>query len=125
MYKILIVDDDIDLMELLKTSLSKNGNQIRATITCKEGLELFYEFLPDLVILDINVGNEDGMEMCRQIKSQAEFQHIPVIMISADDARLSFYNDYGANDILKKPFTVKELQNLINKLFSTKSTKTK
>ena len=124
MYKILIVDDDIDLMELLKSSLSQKGNEIRATITCKEGLEIFYDFLPDLVILDINVGNEDGMEMCRQIKTQADFQHVPVIMISADDARLQFYNDYGANDILKKPFTAKDLQNLIIKLFSDKPAQT-
>jgi len=120
MDKILIVDDDKDLITLLKSGLSRNGYQVRATISCKEGLEIFYQFLPDVVILDINVGNEDGREMCRQIKASAEFQLIPVIMISANDIRLELYKDYGANDILKKPFLLAQIQKLISKYLPIK-----
>jgi len=120
MDKILIVEDDKDLITLLKSGLSKNGYQVRATISCKEGLEIFYQFLPDLVILDINVGNEDGREMCRQIKASAEFQLIPVIMISANDISLELYKDYGANDILKKPFLLAQIQKLISKYLPIK-----
>ena len=120
MDKILIVDDDKDLITLLKSGLSRNGYQVRATISCKEGLEIFYQFLPDLVILDINVGNEDGREMCRQIKASAEFQLIPVIMISANDISLELYKDYGANDILKKPFLLAQIQKLISKYLPIK-----
>jgi len=118
MDKILIVEDDKDLITLLKSGLSKNGYQVRATISCKEGLEIFYQFLPDVVILDINVGNEDGREMCRQIKASAEF--IPVIMISANDISLELYKDYGANDILKKPFLLAQIQKLISKYLPIK-----
>ena len=120
MDKILIVEDDEDLITLLKSGLSKNGYQVRATISCKEGLEIFYQFLPDLVILDINVGNEDGREMCRQVKASAEFQLIPVIMISANDISLELYKDYGANDILKKPFLLAQIQKLISKYLPIK-----
>ena len=120
MDKILIVEDDKDLITLLKSGLSRKGYQVRATISCKEGLEIFYQFLPDLVILDINVGNEDGREMCRQIKASAEFQLIPVIMISANDISLELYNDYGANDILKKPFLLTQIQELIGKYLPVK-----
>jgi len=120
MDKILIVEDDKDLITLLKSGLSKNGYQVRATISCKEGLEIFYQFLPDLVILDINVGNEDGREMCRQVKASAEFQLIPVIMISANDISLELYKDYGANDILKKPFLLAQIQKLISKYLPIK-----
>jgi len=120
MDKILIVEDDEDLITLLKSGLSRNGYQVRATISCKEGLEIFYQFLPDLVILDINVGNEDGREMCRQIKASAEFQLIPVIMISANDISLELYKDYGANDILKKPFLLAQIQKLISKYLPIK-----
>lgn len=120
MDKILIVEDDKDLITLLKSGLSKNGYQVRATISCKEGLEIFYQFLPDLVILDINVGNEDGREMCRQVKASAEFQLIPVIMISANDISLELYKDYGANDILKKPFLLAQIQELISKYLPIK-----
>ena len=120
MDKILIVEDDKDLITLLKSGLTKNGYQVRATISCKEGLEIFYQFLPDLVILDINVGNEDGREMCRQIKASAEFQLIPVIMISANDISLELYKDYGANDILKKPFLLAQIQKLISKYLPIK-----
>jgi len=120
MDKILIVEDDEDLITLLKSGLSRNGYQVRATISCKEGLEIFYQFLPDLVILDINVGNEDGREMCRQVKASAEFQLIPVIMISANDISLELYKDYGANDILKKPFLLAQIQKLISKYLPIK-----
>ena len=120
MDKILIVEDDEDLITLLKSGLSRNGYQVTATISCKEGLEIFYQFLPDLVILDINVGNEDGREMCRQVKASAEFQLIPVIMISANDISLELYKDYGANDILKKPFLLAQIQKLISKYLPIK-----
>ena len=120
MDKILIVDDDKDLITLLKSGLSRNGYQVRATISCKEGLEIFYQFLPDVVILDINVGNEDGREMCRQIKASAEFQLIPVIMISANDISLELYKNYGANDVLKKPFLLAQIQKLISKYLPIK-----
>ena len=108
-YNILIVEDATDLMDLLKSKLSKNGYQVKATISCEEGLEIFYEFLADVIILDVNVDGEDGRDVCKQIRTHADFQHIPVIMISANDSALLSYQEYGASDILKKPFRFAQL----------------
>jgi DNA-binding response OmpR family regulator len=108
--KILIVEDDTDILQLLKALLTSAGYQVKGTLTCSEGLELFYSFQPDLVLLDINVGNEDGRQVCIEIRSQANYQHIPVVMISANEHDLQNYREYGANDFLKKPFTLSTLK---------------
>lgn len=83
------------------------------TKSCNQGLDIFYSFQPDVVLLDINVGDQDGREVCRKIKSQAEYNHIPVILISANHEALKFYVDYGANGILEKPFELIHLLRLI------------
>ena len=113
MKKILVVDDDTDLLVMMKSFLKKKGYDVVATISCSQGLDIFYSFGPDLVLLDINVGNEDGREMCKKIKTQAAYQHIPVLLISANHEALAFFDDYGANGGVKKPFELNELQQLM------------
>ena len=113
MKKVLVVDDDTDLLVMMKTFLKRNGYEVAVTISCEEGLEIFYSFNPDLVMLDINVGSEDGREMCKKIKSQAEYQHIPVLLISANHEALQLYSDYGANAAVKKPFELTSLLDLL------------
>ena len=113
MKKVLVVDDDTDLLVMMKTLLKRNGYDVRVTISCDEGLEIFYSFKPNLVMLDINVGNDDGREMCKKIKSQAEYQHIPVLLISANHEALQLYSDYGANAAVLKPFELNSLLDLL------------
>ena len=114
MKKILVVDDDEDVLLMLKTFLHLKGYEPRASRSCEEGLAIFYAFRPDVVILDVNVGTEDGRDMCRKIKEQADYRHIPVIMISANSNGLKAYSDYGANAALEKPFNFSKLQQLID-----------
>jgi DNA-binding response OmpR family regulator len=106
MKRILIVDDDTDLLRVLKASLGKNGYEVVVTTSCGEGLRIFYEHLPDLVFLDININDQDGRDMCRKIKAHAEYQHIPVILMSANYEALRLYKTYGAIGMIKKPFNV-------------------
>lgn len=106
MKRILIVDDDVDLLEVLKKSLSKSGYEVVVTTSCDDGLKIFYEHLPDLVFLDINVNHEDGREMCQKIKAHAEYQHIPVVLMSANHEALRPYKTYGAVDKIEKPFGI-------------------
>ena len=113
MKKILIVDDDEDLLVNLKSFFKRNGYFVAVTKSCDEGLEIFYSFQPDLVLLDINVGDQDGREMCKKIKTHAGYQHIPVILISANHDDLKFYTDYGANATIEKPFESLRLLHLI------------
>ncbi len=113
MKKVLVVDDDTDLLVMMKAFLKKNGYEVAVTMSCEEGLAIFYSFKPHVVVLDINVGNEDGREMCRRIKTQAEYRHIPVLLISANHEALQFYNDYGANGAVRKPFELPSLLQLL------------
>ena len=85
-----------------KPLFTRNGYHVAGTKSCDEGLEIFYSFQPELVLLDINVGDQDGREMCKKIKSHAEYQHIPVILISANHDHLKSYSDYAANNIIEK-----------------------
>src|SRR5436190_19624266 len=114
MKKILVVDDDEDILLILQTFLRLKGYEPRTSHSCKEGLNIFYDFHPDVVLLDVNVGSEDGRDMCRKIKEQADYRHIPVIMISANSNGLKAYSDYGANAALEKPFNFSKLQQLID-----------
>lgn len=113
MKRILFVDDDVDLLAAMKIFLRQEGYEVAVTTSCKEGLEILRTFQPDLIILDINVGNEDGRIMCRQIKQQAEYEHIPVILISANDEALATYREYRADNAVSKPF---DLSGLVNTL---------
>ena len=113
MKKILIVDDDEDLLTNMKSFFKRNGYHVVVTKSCDEGLDIFYSFQPDLVLLDINVSDQDGREMCKKIKSHAKFQHIPVILISANHDALKFHAECGANDVAEKPFEAWHLLHLI------------
>ena len=106
MKKILIVDDEEDILILLKNYLSIKGYEVATTLTCYHGLETFYSYKPDFVLLDVNVGTSDGRTMCKTIKAHAGYQHIPVTLMSANRDNLLKYADYGAASILEKPFNL-------------------
>lgn len=109
MKRILFVDDDEDLLVAIKIFLGQQGYKTAVTTSCREGLEILRTFQPDLILMDINVGSDDGRLICRQIKEQADFEHIPVILISANDAALRTYRDYRADNFILKPFELSEL----------------
>ena len=104
MKKILFVDDDVDLLAAIKIRLRQKGFEVAVTTSCNEGLEILRTFNPDLILLDVNVGDEDGRLMCRQIKEQAEYEHIPVILVSANVEAQKTYRDYRADNFISKPF---------------------
>jgi CheY-like chemotaxis protein len=109
MKKIMVVDDETDLLAGIKGFLERAGYNVAVTTTCKEGVDILASFNPDIIFLDINVGNEDGREMCRHIKSLADYKNIPIVLISANDDDLKTYQEYDANSFLKKPFRPSQL----------------
>jgi DNA-binding response OmpR family regulator len=113
MKKILVVDDDKDLLTALKSYFTNKGYDIAVSITCEEGYLLINSFKPDIIFLDINVGSQDGRVMCQRIKSQAQYKHIPVVFISANQEAVKLYRNYGANASLGKPFELSELETII------------
>jgi len=112
MKKIMVVDDEKDLLAVVKGFLKKAGYDVAITTSRDEGLKILQSFKPDIIYMDINVGTADGRDMCKQIKSLAEHKHIPIILISANDDALKTYKEYQADAILKKPFQPSQMLDL-------------
>lgn len=109
--KILIVEDDPPLAELLHWHISQAGFDVLATADGEEALLLIEEERPDLVILDWMIESLSGIEVCRRIRRMGEMASLPVIMLtarSAEDDRLRGL-ETGADDYVTKPFSPAEL----------------
>ncbi|KQL41503.1 MULTISPECIES: response regulator YycF [Bacillaceae] len=106
--KILIVDDEKPIADILKFNLEKEGFEIVCAYDGEEALQKVDEFLPDLVLLDIMLPIRDGLEVCREIRKNHE---MPIIMITAKDSELDkvLGLEMGADDYVTKPFSTREL----------------
>ena len=106
--KILVVDDDVNICELLTVYLEREGFEVKSAGNGEDALMLFTIFEPDLVLLDIMLPKKDGWQICREIK---EMRSTPIIMITAKgsvvDKVLGF--ELGADDFLVKPFSMQEI----------------
>lgn len=106
--KILIIDDDKDLLKLLKFNLANRGYKVHTAHEGQEGVRQFEEWQPDLVILDIMMPKMDGWEVCRLIRRQS---NVPIIMLTAKDKdeEVIYGLDKGADEYITKPFNVEVL----------------
>jgi len=116
--KILVVDDEIYIVHILDFSLGMEGYEVITALDGEQALEKVKTEKPDLIVLDIMMPKLDGYEVCKNIKSSADTQHIPVILLSAKgrnvDQKLGF--DVGADDYITKPFSPRKLVERINQL---------
>ena len=113
MAKILVVDDDTDILSVMEMLLTMKGFQVEVVSKGDTILTKVYSFKPDLILLDVLLSGHDGRTICRDLKSTKETQHIPVIMFSAHPGAAASIAEYGANDFISKPFDV---NNLIQKI---------
>ena len=106
--KILVVDDDANICELLRLYLTKEGYQVTTANDGEEGLEKFNQLKPDMVLLDVMMPRMDGLEVCRRIR---KLGNTPVMMLTAKgetfDKVLGL--ELGADDYMVKPFDTKEV----------------
>ena len=106
--KILVVDDDANICELLRLYLTKEGYQVTTAGDGEEGLEKFNQIKPDMVLLDVMMPRMDGLEVCRRIRKAG---NTPVMMLTAKgetfDKVLGL--ELGADDYVVKPFETKEV----------------
>ena len=111
MAKIVAVDDDAAIVELIKINLELQGHQVLTAPDGIEGFALVQQEVPDLTILDLMMPNVDGYTVCQRIRKTDSIKHIPVLMLTAlgqlDDKVKGF--DAGADDYLTKPFEIPEL----------------
>ncbi|MDW7668405.1 MAG: response regulator transcription factor [Bacillota bacterium] len=112
-YKILLVEDEKDIREVVKKYLEKEGYLVYAGENGVEGLEMFNNFNPDLAVLDIMMPGIDGIQVMKEIR---KVSNIPVLFLTAkhkEEDRLKGF-DLGADDYVVKPFSPKELVRRIN-----------
>jgi DNA-binding response OmpR family regulator len=114
MGRILAVDDDTDILEVLQFILEDSGYEVDTLSDGNYLLDTIRKKAPDLILLDIMLGTMDGRELCKEVKKQAATHDIPVILISASHNISNSMNQEGApNDFIAKPF---DINNLLNKI---------
>ena len=108
MAKLLLIDDDISLTELLRDYLQNSGNTVHVAHDGQEGLRRFFAIQPDLVILDVTMSGRDGWDVLERIR---ELSTTPVIMLTARDEEMHILRGFslGADDYVTKPFSFAQL----------------
>ena len=108
MKKILVVDDEKPISDIITFNLQNEGYQIEKAYDGVQALEVFEAVQPDLVILDLMLPKMDGLEVCREIRKQSA---VPVIMLTAKDSEIDkvLGLELGADDYVTKPFSNREL----------------
>ncbi|WP_189000281.1 response regulator YycF [Paenibacillus nasutitermitis] len=106
--KILVVDDEQPIADILKFNLEKEGYQVICAFDGGEAVRLAFEEQPDLILLDLMLPVKDGMDVCREVRSRLQ---TPIIMLTAKDTELDkvLGLELGADDYVTKPFSTREL----------------
>jgi two-component system response regulator VicR len=106
--KILVVDDEKPIADILEFNLKKEGYEVHCVYDGNEAIEIVEEFQPDLILLDIMLPGKDGMEVCREIRKKYD---MPIIMLTAKDSEIDkvLGLELGADDYVTKPFSTREL----------------
>ncbi len=109
--RILVVEDEEDILELIRYNLSREGYRVTAAASGEEALRAVIRDRPDLVVLDLMLPGIDGIEVCRRLKAEAATRYIPVVMVTAkgEEADVVTGLELGADDYLTKPFSPKVL----------------
>lgn len=109
--KILVVDDEEDILELVRYNLEKDGYRVTCVASGEEALETVGMEFPDVVLLDLMLPGQDGLDVCRKLKSAPDTIDIPIVMLTAkgEDADIVTGLELGADDYVTKPFSPRVL----------------
>ncbi len=114
MNRVLIVDDNYDILWVVEVILKRYGFDVMTTLKGEEVLSKTKKFLPQLILLDVFLSGVDGIDVCNTLKSTPETKDIPVIMISAHTNFKEVKKFCKADDFIAKPFDANELVRKIN-----------
>ena len=122
-FKILAIDDEKDILLLLKYNLESEGYIVKTASSGKEGLDIASEFNPDLILIDIMMPEIDGIETCRKLREIEKFQSTFILFLTA---RVEEYSevaafDAGGDDYITKPIKPRALLSRINSFYKRKS----
>ncbi|WP_438348129.1 diguanylate cyclase [Paenibacillus sp. FA6] len=120
--RILIIDDDVELAAYLKGILEARSYPVNIALTAERGLKLFYDWKPDMILLDILLPDTNGLEVLNQIVEKSQQEHSPIIVISSEDTKENRIHSYrsGAMDFFAKPIDEQILIALIDNRFQMK-----
>ncbi|MCO4096159.1 response regulator YycF [Macrococcoides canis] len=106
--KIVVVDDEKPIADILEFNLKKEGYDVHVAYDGDDAVELIYDIQPDIVLLDIMLPGRDGMEVCREVRKKYD---MPIIMLTAKDSEIDkvLGLELGADDYVTKPFSTREL----------------
>lgn len=109
--KILVVDDEEHIAELISYNLTSNGYKVIVANNGNDAVKLAVEEKPNLILLDLMIPGKDGYDVCKDVRSNSEIRNIPIIMLTAKSEELDkiLGLELGADDYITKPFSVREL----------------
>lgn len=109
MKKILIVEDELSILKLLTYNLEQEGYEVESAMEGDKGLEMALSNSYDMILLDLMLPNNDGMEICRELRQ--EKSEVPIIMLTAKDSEIDkiLGLEIGADDYITKPFSPREV----------------
>ncbi|MEJ2724296.1 MAG: response regulator [Deltaproteobacteria bacterium] len=109
--KVLVVDDEEDLLELLRFNLSKEGYEVSCAASGGDALKSVRSHIPDLILLDLMLPDMDGLEVARRLRNDSDTRNIPIVMLTAkgEEADIVTGLELGADDYITKPFSRKVL----------------
>lgn len=116
--KILLVDDEVDILDLIKYNLEKEGFEVRAANNGKVGIEIAKSFIPDLILLDVMMPEMDGVETCIELRKNNNLKNVIIAFLTArgeDYSQIAGF-DAGADDYITKPIKPRVLTSKIKAL---------
>ena len=122
-YKVLVIDDDKDILDLLQYNLEKEGYRVETVYDAREAVKVTEDFHPDLILLDIMMPHHDGIDICRQIRERDKLQDIAILFLTA---RVEEYTEVaafgaGGDDYIIKPIRPRALLMRIKATLDRKS----
>lgn len=123
--RILCIEDDQEMVDLIRLILSRRGYEVKGAGGGVEGLQIIRNEIPDLVLLDLMMPDMDGWEVFQQMRSDERIRHIPVIVVTAKAQNIDKVlglHIAKVNDYISKPFSPQDLLSSIEKVFNQKKT---
>lgn len=122
--KILVIDDDQTLTELISMNLTSKGYEVSAATSGQDGLKIAYDQHPDLVILDVMMPEMDGYETCKRLRQMSD---VPVLFLTAKTLEGDLIKGFesGADDYVRKPFSLREVEARVQAMLKRRVNKKK